>query len=125
MSSEQFQSEHAPDADRLDTVERQLDQHLQTRVHQIAENLTDYHLQILGDVPTDAQHRVHWMRGVVHLERHHLGIDHDRATPTTSTTNTPRERAETLARLEVVAIPRQSEPLHRSVEPDRRPDLFS
>ena len=123
-SREQFQIEHAPEADLLDTIERQLDQHLQARVHQIADNPTDYHLKILGDVPDDPSGQAGWLRGAAHLERHHLGLDHDPSRPDTSVLATSRARAETLARLEVVAIPRDREPVQRGIESDHGLDLF-
>ena len=102
---EQFQTDHAHDADRLDVVEHELDRHLQTRVRHIAENPTDYHLRILGPVPTDPDHRPTWLRGAAHLERHNLGLDHDPTRPDTSTPRSRRDRAEALARHEVVDHP--------------------
>jgi conjugative relaxase-like TrwC/TraI family protein len=123
-SREHFQIDHAPEADLLDTIERQLDQHLQARVRHIAENPTDYHLQILGTVPTDPDHRTKWLRGAAHLERHHLDLDHDPTRPDTPTLRTRRDRAEALARHEVVATPRDREPVQRGIEPDHGLDLF-
>ena len=124
-SREQFQIEHAPDTDLLDTIERQLDQHLQTRVRQIAENPTGYHLQILGNVPTDPNHRTKWMLGAAHLERHHLGLDRDPGCPDRpSLPGDARRAAETGARLEVLAIPRPSPQREMSTEPELGLDLF-
>ena len=124
-SREQFQIEHAPDTDLLDTIERQLDQHLQTRVRQIAENPTGYHLQILGNVPTDPDHRTKWMLGAAHLERHHLGLDRDPGCPDRpSLPGGARRAAETGARLEVLAIPRPSPQREMSTEPELGLDLF-
>jgi conjugative relaxase-like TrwC/TraI family protein len=118
VSREQFQIEHAPDADLLDTIDRQLDQHLQTRVRKIAEHPTDYHRQILGNVPTDPEHRTKWMRGAAHLERHHLDLDQNPTRPDTPTLRARKDRAEALARHEVAAIPRDREPVQRSIDPD-------
>jgi conjugative relaxase-like TrwC/TraI family protein len=123
-SRKQFQNDHAPDAARLDTIEQQLDHHLQIAARQIAQRPTSYHLHILGNVPEDPDHRAKWLRGAVHLERHRLGLDDHQAHPDLSTPRSRTSRAEALARLEVVAIPRNREPVQRAIEPDRGLDLF-
>ncbi len=122
---EQFQTDHAHDVTLLAAVDHELDRQLQTRARQIVADPTDYHLHILGPVPTDPNHQATWMRGATILERHHHGLDRapgwqDR----TPLTGGPKERAEALARLEVVAIPREREPVGRTIEPHLGLDLF-
>jgi conjugative relaxase-like TrwC/TraI family protein len=121
---EQFHTDHANDASRLEAVEHLLARHLDSRVQHAGENPTDYHLRILGPVPADPAQLATWLRGAAHLERHNLGLDHD---PTQLSTSTPRsrgDRAEALARHEVVTIPRVREAVQRGIEPDHGLDLF-
>lgn len=122
-SRKQFQNDHAPDTARLDTIEQQLDHHLQIAARQIAQRPTSYHLHILGNVPEDPDHRATWLRGAAHLERHRLGLD-DHGHPDLSTPRSRTSRAEALARLEVLAIPRNPEPVQRALESDHGLDLF-
>jgi hypothetical protein len=122
---EQFQTDHAHDTGFLDAVDHDLDRQLRSRARQIAANPTDYHLHILGPVPTDPEHRATWLRGATILDRHYLGLDRDPAQrDRSSLLGGPREMAETMARLEVVAIPRDREPVQRTIEQDLGLDLF-
>ncbi len=121
---EQFQTDHSGDARLLEVVEHELDRHLHNRVQNACENPTDYHLRILGPVPTDPAQLSTWLRGAAHLERHNLGLDYD---PTRTDLATPRSRgdlAEALARHEVVTIPREREPVQQAIERDHGLDLF-
>ena len=114
---EQFQTDHAHDAGFLDAVDHELDRQLRSRARQIAADPTDYHLHILGSVPTDPEHQVTWLRGATILDRHFLGLDRDPAQrDRTSLLGGPREMAETMARLEVMSIPRAVEPVQRTVD---------
>ena len=122
---EQFQTDHAHDAGFLDALDNELDRQLRSRAWQIAADPTDYHLHILGPVPADPDHLATWMRGATVLDRHHLGVDRD--TPRqerSSLLGGHRERAETMARLEVMAIPREPEPISRTSQRDLGLDLF-
>jgi conjugative relaxase-like TrwC/TraI family protein len=121
---EQFQIDHPHDTTQLEVVDNELARHLDNRVHQAGENPSTYHLQILGPVPTDPAQRSTWLRGAAHLERHNLGLDLDPTEPGTSTPRSRGERAEALARHEVVTIQRLREPVQRTIEPDHGLDLF-
>jgi Ti-type conjugative transfer relaxase TraA len=122
---EQFQTDHAHEVGFLDAVDDELDRQLRSRAWRTAAAPSDYHLHILGPVPTDPEHQATWLRGATILERHFLGLDRD---PTqrerSSLLGGPREMAETMARLEVMAIPREREPLQRTIEQDLGLDLF-
>jgi hypothetical protein len=107
---EQFQTDHTHDDAHLAAVDHELNRQLQTRAEQIAADPTKYHLRILGPVPTDPDHQATWMRGATILERHHLGLDRVPGWQDTSLTGGPRERAEAMARLELLTIPRQPDP---------------
>lgn len=79
----------------------------------------------MGPVPTDPDHQVTWLRGATILERHYLGLDRDPAQRDRSTLlGGPREKAEMMARLEVMAIPREREPVQRTIGQDLGLDLF-
>ena len=122
---EQFQTDHAHDTGFLEAVDHELDRQLRSRARQIAANPTDYHLHILGPVPTDPEHPATWLRGATILDRHYLGLDRDPAQrDRSSLLGGPREKAEMMARLEVMAIPRQVEPVQRTIEHDLGLDLF-
>jgi hypothetical protein len=122
---EKFQTDHAHDTDFLNAVDHELDRQLRSRARHIAASPTDYHLHILGPVPDDPDHIATWLRGATVLDRHHLGLDRlpDRE-DRTSLLGGPRERAEAMARLEVLTIPRRPEPVARTLEPDLGLDLF-
>ena len=76
-------------------------------------------------MPTDPEHQATWLRGAAILDRHYLGLDRDPAQPDRSSLlGGPREMAETMARLEVMAIPGEREPVQRRVEHDLGLDLF-
>jgi Ti-type conjugative transfer relaxase TraA len=125
VARERFQTDHAHDAGLLDAVEHELDRQLHSRVRRIAADPTDYHLHILGPVPTDPHHQATWLRGATILERHHLGLDQDPAQRDhSSLLGGPRETAETTARLEVMSIPREREPVQRTIEQDIGLDLL-
>jgi len=97
---------------------------VRNRARQVAADPTDYHLHILGPVPADADHQAVWLRGATILERHLLGMDRDPTRPERSSLlGSPRENAEMLARLEVMAIP-PGEPVAHSVDTDLGLDLF-
>ena len=122
---EQFHTDHTHETVFLAAVDHELDRQLHSRAQQIAADPTDYHLHILGPVPTDPDHHATWMRGATILERHHLGLDRVPGWKDgTSVTGGYRERAEAMARLEVVAIPRRREPIGRTIEPHVGLDLF-
>jgi len=117
---EQFRAEHAPDTTFLHTIDDEIDGRIAFRAMRAAENPSTYNLHILGPVPENPQHVATWMRGATILDRYHLGLDRtlgtpDRASPIGRST----ERAEVMARLEVLAIPRRRE----AVEPTRGADL--
>ncbi len=115
-----FQIKHVPDSGRLDAVQSEIDRHIAHRVERHLVDPSDYHLGILGAVPTDSDHQAIWTRGAAILEAHHLGADTDRSTLLGSR----REAAEMRARLEVVAIPRHREPPGLGLGPDLGLDLF-
>jgi hypothetical protein len=122
---EQFQSDHSHDSGFLDAVDHELERQLQSRAWRIAADPTDYHLHVLGPVPDEPDHLATWMRAATILDRQHLGLERvpgwqDR----TSLLGGSRERAEALARLEVLTIPRRPEPVARSLGPDPGLDLF-
>lgn len=122
---ERFQADHAPDADFLEAVDVELERQIQGRAWLVAADPTDYHLHVLGAVPQDPDHLATWMRGATILDRHNLGLDRvqgwqDRS----SLLGGPRERAETMARLEVMAIPREREPVARTLDHDLGLDRF-
>jgi Ti-type conjugative transfer relaxase TraA len=122
---EQFQFDHTHDADFLDALDNELERQLQSRAWRIAADPTDYHLHVLGAVPHDPDHLATWMRGATILDRHTLGLDRVRGwQDRTSLLGGPRERAEAMARLEVLTIPRRREPVARTLEPDLGLDLF-
>ena len=74
---EQFQTDHAHEARFLDAVDDELDRQLRSRAWRTAADPTDYHLHILGPVPSDSGHQAIWLRGATILDRHYLGIDRD------------------------------------------------
>ncbi|MBK9179967.1 MAG: relaxase domain-containing protein [Acidimicrobiales bacterium] len=122
---EQFQTDHAHEAGFLDAVDHELDRQLRSRAWRTAAAPSDYHLHILGPVPTDPEHQATWLRGATILDRHYLGIDRDPAQrDRSSLLGGPREKAEMMARLEVMAIPREREPVQRTIEQDLGLDLF-
>ncbi len=93
---EVFQADHAHDAGFLDAVDHELDRQIPSRVRQIAANPSDYHLHILGPVPTHPDHQAVWLRGAAILERHFLGLDQDPTQRDRSfLLGGPREMAET------------------------------
>ena len=120
----QFQADHGHDAGRLDAVDSELSRQLDVRARQIAGDPSEYHLRILGQVPAEPEHLTIWLRGAAVLERHRLGLDHDPSRSDSSSLFTPRDRAEMLARLEVMAIPRRGPELERTIEPDHGIGLF-
>lgn len=106
-------------------MEHELDRQLRSRARQIAANPTDYHLRILGPVPTDPEHQATWLHGATILDRHYLGLDRNPAQrERSSLLGGPREKAEMMARLEAMAIPREREPVQRTIEQDLGLDLF-
>jgi conjugative relaxase-like TrwC/TraI family protein len=119
----QFQADHGHDARRLDAVDRELSRQLDVRVRQIVGDPSEYHLRILGQVPAEPEHLTVWLRGAGILERHRLGLDHDPSRSDSSSLFTPRDRAETLARLEVMVISRRGPEVERTIEPDLSLDL--
>jgi hypothetical protein len=121
---EQFKVDHAPDATRLNVVEHELEQHLVRRAQIAVEQPSAYQLQILGPVPADQHYVATWMSAAVTLDRHHLGLDPDPTHLDVTPDRYGRQRAETLARLEVVAIPREREPITRTLERGLGLDLF-
>ena len=122
---EQFQTDHSHEAGFLDAVDYELDRQLRSRAWQVAADPTDYHLHVLGPVPTDPEHQATWLRGATILDRHYLGIDRDPAQrDRSSLLGGPRELAEAMARLESLTIPREREPVSRTLEPDLGLDLF-
>ena len=118
-----FQSEHRLDIDRLAVSENRLDHHAQDLSRQAMEHPTPYHDHILGPVPIQPEHRSAWLRGALILERHHLGLDHDPLGDRPSLLGNATDRAETRARLQILAVPREAGPLHRGVERDPGLDL--
>lgn len=122
---EQFQTGHAYEAGFLDAVDDELDRQLRSRAWQIAANPSDYHLHILGPVPTDPEHQATWVRGATILDRRYLDLDRDASQRDRSSLLGSRtEMAETMARLEVMDIPRVREPVQRTIEQDLGLDLF-
>lgn len=117
--------DHAHDTGFLDALDNELDRQLQSRAWRIAADPTDYHLHVLGPTPADPDHLATWRRAATILDRHNLGLD--RSPPwqeRSSLLGGQRERAETMARLEVMAIPREPEPISRTIERDLGLDLF-
>lgn len=122
---EQFQIEHSHDSGFLDAVEHELDTQMRSRARRIAADPSEYHIHILGPVPSDPQQQVAWLRGATILESHYVGLDRDPTRPQRSSLlGGSRENAETLARLEVMSIPREREPVSRTIETDLGLDLF-
>ncbi len=122
---DQFHAEHALDRARLDAVQSELERHMARRVERRLADPSDYHLSILGEVPAAPDHQAIWKRGAAILESDDLGVDHDPTAPErTSMLGTRHEAVEVRARLEVAAIPREHEPVYRSVEQDVGLDLF-
>jgi hypothetical protein len=60
---ELFEVDHAHEAMFLDAVDDEVSQLMTRRAGAVAANPTDYHLHILGLVPTDPEHRAAWLRG--------------------------------------------------------------
>ena len=112
------------EADFLEAVDRELDRQLRSRARQVAANPSDYHLHIPGPIPGDPEHQATWLGGATILDRHYLGLDQDRPARRSSLLGDPREKAEMMARLEVMAIPREREPVQRTIEHDLGLDLF-
>ena len=122
---DQFQAIHAQDVALLAAVDNEIEDHLDRDAEHLAHDPSDYHLHVLGPVPDDPEHRATWIRGASVLERHDLGLDRVPAGQDhTSLPGSARERAEALARLEVVTIPREREPVARTIEDDPGRDLF-
>jgi conjugative relaxase-like TrwC/TraI family protein len=119
-----FQADHGQDTERLEAIEVELSRQLDVRVRQVAADPSAYHLRILGQVPTDPDHLLVWLRAATVLERHRLGLDHDPERIGSGSLFTPKDRAEMLARLEVVVIPHAGSELERTIERDRGIDLF-
>lgn len=114
---EQFQTGDTREAAFLDAVDHKLERRPQSRGQRIATKPTDY-LHTLGPVPTDPEHKAAWLRRATILDRHYLGLDRDPAQrDRSSVLGGPREEAEMMARLEVMAIPREREPIGRTLEP--------
>ncbi len=122
---DQFSVDHAPEAAFLDAVDHELERQMRKRARQIAADPTDYHSHVLGPVPVDSGHQAVWLRGATILERHFLGIDRDPTRPARSSVlGSPRENAEMHARLEVMAVRADREPVGRSVDTDLGLDQF-
>jgi hypothetical protein len=114
-----FLTEHAGDYHRLDAVRHQLDREIDHRVEAIAAEPGDYERRVLGRVPHDPAKLDIWKRGARILEEHHIGLDQDPAVhDRLSLLGSPRERAETRARLEVVAITPEPDSVIRTLERD-------
>ena len=107
----------------LAAVDHELDRQLQTRARQIVADPTDYHLHILGPVPTDPDHQATWMRGATILERHDIGLDPGPTNPPHVGLATLRDVAETRARLEAMAIPGAARPAGQAVQPNHGIEL--
>jgi hypothetical protein len=121
---ETFRIDHAHDATRLNVVDYVLEHHLVGRAQLAVEQPSDYQLQILGPVPTDRHDAATWMSAAVTLDRHHLGLNPGPARAELTPGRYGRERAETLARLEVAAIHREREPITRTLDRSLGRDLF-
>ena len=119
-----FLADHGQDTERLDDVDIELSRQLDVRARQIAGDPTAYHLRILGEVPDHPYHLTVWLRGATVLERHRLGLDHDPERSGSGSLFTPRDRAEMLARLEVMVIPDGGLVRERTIERDRGIELF-
>lgn len=66
-----------------------------------------------------------WLRGATILDRHDLGLERDPALrDRSSLLGGPRVKAEIMARLEVMAIPREREHVQPTIEHDLGLDLF-
>lgn len=121
---ESFQTGHGHLAPILDAIEHELERHLAERAQHAVREPVAYQLQILGPVPTDPDHVATWKRGATILDRHHLGLTPDPDRPDNTPRRHGKDRAEALARIEVRTIPRQREPVTRTVERGRGLDLF-
>ena len=121
----QFQADHAHEAALLEAVNAELDDRLHARALQVAENPSAYHLHILGPVPDQPDHLATWIRGATILDRHYLGLDREPAQRERSPLlGGRREKAEMMARLEVMAIPPEVEPVQSTIEQDLGLDLI-
>ena len=120
---EQFHTDHAHDTDYLAAVDHELDRQLRSRAQQVAADPTDYHLHILGPVPTDPDHHSTWMRGATILERHDIGLDPGPTNPPHVGLATLRDVAETRARLEAMTIPGAARPAGQTVQPNHGIEL--
>ncbi len=121
---EVFQADHAHDAGFLDAVDHELDRQITDRVGQIAANPSDYHLHILGPVPTNPDHQAIWLGAAATLERHFLGLDHDPTQPARWSLLSPQGKAEMQARVQVMAIPQDHEPPGRGIDHEVVRDLL-
>jgi conjugative relaxase-like TrwC/TraI family protein len=125
---EKFQTDHAHDTGLLDAVEYELDRHINHRVAQQMADPSDYHLRILGPVPTNPDAQAAWKRGATILETHYLGADTDPTIPPRPTLLGHTAVAEMRAQLEIMAIPTQPElpslAIERNLERDLGRDLF-
>ena len=122
---EHFQTDHAHEAALLDAVDTEIDDRLHARALQVAENPSAYHLHILGPVPDQPDHLATWIRGATILDRHYLGLDREPAQRERSPLlGGRREKAEMMARLEVMAIPPEVEPVQSTIEQDLGLDLI-
>jgi hypothetical protein len=120
---ERLQTDHAGDSTLLEAVEHELTRQISDRVNSVMANPSDYHLHVLGPVPTDPEHQGTWKRGAAILEADDLGVDIDAAGPRgSSLLGSRQEAAEMRARLEVIAIPSERE--SRGVDRNLGQDLF-
>jgi hypothetical protein len=119
LGASTFLTEHAGDYHRLDAVRHELDREIDRRVDAVAAEPGDYERRVLGSVPHNPAMLDVWKRGARILEEHHIGLDHDPAVhDRLSLLGGPRERAETRARLQVVAITPERHPVIRTLERD-------
>lgn len=101
---DQFQLDHVGDASLLAAVERHVDDAVAQRVEDIASDPSDEHLRILGAVPIDPKRRARWLRAATAIERHRLGLEEQPAwADRASLVGTPTERAEAIARVQLIA----------------------
>jgi hypothetical protein len=116
---ERFQAAHAGDSAFLEALEHELGRQISDRVNVVMADPSDYHRRVLGPVPTDPEHQATWKRGASILVAAHLGVDIDPTDPRLSSLLGPRrDAAQMRARLEVMTIPREREPVGRGVDQD-------
>lgn len=122
---ERFQTDHGGDSVFLEAVEHELDCQITDRVNAVMADPSDYHLHVLGPVPTDPEHQAIWKRGAAILEADDLGTGTEPAgSRRSSFLGSRQDAAEMRARLEVMTIPREHEPMSRSADRDLGLDLF-